>query len=166
VIIPTKVDEAAKWLKSERSRRGWSTIVTASRAKLLAEERGDAIKLTQQSISLFEKGQSKRVPHWLLYISDAFDQFDKGIKASDSTTDFDNLECVELQKLPAYELLKRLHAEFGEFRKGMSMAKLRMGSIEQHVAALTTDVARINVELDGINTRLGRIDVRLGLVDA
>jgi tetrahydromethanopterin S-methyltransferase subunit G len=65
-----------------------------------------------------------------------------------------------------YELLKRLHAEFGEFRKDMSMVKMRLGSVEQHVGVIMGDIARINVELDNVQSRLGRIETRLDLVDA
>lgn len=65
-----------------------------------------------------------------------------------------------------YELLKRMHAEFGDFRRDMASVKLRLGSLEQHVATLAGDVARINVELDEIRDDVSRIKRRLDLVDA
>ena len=65
-----------------------------------------------------------------------------------------------------YELLKRLHGEFGEFRADLLNVKMRLGSVEQHIAALTTDVARINADLDEIRADVSRIKVRLDLVDA
>jgi tRNA-dihydrouridine synthase len=65
-----------------------------------------------------------------------------------------------------YELMKRLHAEFGEFRKDMITVKMRLGWVEQHMTVLTTDVARINAELDDMRQDIGRIKTRLDLVDA
>ena len=65
-----------------------------------------------------------------------------------------------------YELLKKLHGEFAEFRRDMASLKVRVGSLEQHYAATAVDIARINIELDDIRGRLGRIEQRLNLVEA
>ena len=64
-----------------------------------------------------------------------------------------------------YELLKPMHAEFGEFRRDLASIKMRLGSVEQHQATLAGDVARINVELDTIREDVSRIKRRLDLVD-
>jgi septal ring factor EnvC (AmiA/AmiB activator) len=64
-----------------------------------------------------------------------------------------------------YEMMKRLHGEFAEFRQDIGSMKLRMSSVEQHIGALTVDVARINADIDDIRTRLGRIEKRLDLVE-
>lgn len=66
---------------------------------------------------------------------------------------------------PAYELLKRMHAEFGDFRRDIASIKMRLGSVEQHQATLGVDVARINIELDTIRDDVSRIKRRLDLVD-
>jgi hypothetical protein len=65
-----------------------------------------------------------------------------------------------------YELMKRLHGEFAEFRRDLSSIKMRLGSVEQHMSVSAGDVARINVELDHIREDVSRIKVRLDLVDA
>jgi phage repressor protein C with HTH and peptisase S24 domain len=65
-------DDAAR-LKNERVKRGWSAEELARRARAFALEQGDTIKLTQQSLSRFEKGGAKRSPHWLRYVWQAFE---------------------------------------------------------------------------------------------
>lgn len=71
------VAEAKRWLRQERERRGWSTIELANRARGFAAEEGEALKLTQQSISHFEQpGGAKRKPSWLRYVKKAFDASD------------------------------------------------------------------------------------------
>ncbi len=65
-----------------------------------------------------------------------------------------------------YELLKRVHADVGDLKRDMVQVKQRLGSVEQHIAVLTTDIARINMDLDDMRTDISRIKVRLDLVDA
>jgi septal ring factor EnvC (AmiA/AmiB activator) len=64
-----------------------------------------------------------------------------------------------------YELMKRLHAEFGEFRRDIASVKMRLTSLEQHQATVAVDIARINLELDQIREDVSRIKRRLDLVD-
>lgn len=64
------------------------------------------------------------------------------------------------------ELLKRLHAEFGDFRRDVASIKMRLSSVEQHQATIAVDIARINVELDQIRGDVGLIKRRLDLADA
>jgi len=65
-----------------------------------------------------------------------------------------------------FELLKKLHAEFGDFRRDMASVKMRLSSVEQHQATMAVDIARINVELDEIRGDVGLIKRRLDLADA
>ncbi len=65
-----------------------------------------------------------------------------------------------------FELLKRMHGEFGEFRRDLASIKMRLGSLEQNHATMTGDVALINVELDEIRSDITRIKQRLDLVKA
>ncbi|UZK66009.1 hypothetical protein [Sphingomonas sp. M1-B02] len=65
-----------------------------------------------------------------------------------------------------FQLLKRLHAEFPDFRRDQASVKMRLGSLEQHVATMSVDIARINVELDHIRGDVGLIKRRLDLADA
>ena len=64
-----------------------------------------------------------------------------------------------------YELVKRLHAEFADFRRDQASMKMRLGSLEQHVATLSVDIARINVELDQIRGDVSLIKRRLDLAE-
>lgn len=73
----------------------------------------------------------------------------------------------------SYELLKRLHAEFGDFRRDMASVKMRLSSLGQHQATMSSDlasihgdIARINLELDHIRNDVGLIKRRLDLADA
>lgn len=65
-----------------------------------------------------------------------------------------------------YELLKKLHSEFSEFRRDVVSVKMRLSSLEQHHAQMAADMARINSELDDIRSDVSLIKRRLDLVDA
>ncbi|MCM8729480.1 hypothetical protein ACFO8O_00665 [Hephaestia sp. GCM10023244] len=65
-----------------------------------------------------------------------------------------------------YELLKRMHAEFGDFRRDLASIKMRLSSVEQQQVTIAGDIARINVELDAIRDDVSRIKRRLDLADA
>lgn len=62
------VEFNAEWVREMRTRLGWSTTTTATRARGKAREFGDAIKLSQQLVSKFENGRLKSVPRWLGYL--------------------------------------------------------------------------------------------------
>jgi len=65
-----------------------------------------------------------------------------------------------------FELLKRLHSEFGDFRRDIASIKMRLSSVEQHQATQAVDIARINVELDQIRGDISLIKRRLDLAEA
>jgi len=65
-----------------------------------------------------------------------------------------------------YELLKRMHAEFGDFRRDLASIKMRLSSVEQQQVTIAGDIARINLELDAIREDVSRIKRRLDLADA
>lgn len=71
--LPTDAAGFAVWIKAERDARGWSTPVLAERARAFARADGNMIALTQQTISGFEQGTAKRVPQWLRYVREAFE---------------------------------------------------------------------------------------------
>lgn len=73
---------AAKKMRRAREVLGWSTNELAARARAIAHEQGEDIKLTQQSISNFEQAKAKRRPSWLRYI-------DMAIENSHEETDRD-----------------------------------------------------------------------------
>lgn len=101
-IPPTDPAKAAKWLKAERLKRGWSTNDIASRARGFAQQAGDPIGLTQQSISKFEQGASKRVPSWLRYVRDAFDDSDNETKEDPHLHNGLTDDSLNVKKLPTY----------------------------------------------------------------
>lgn len=65
-----------------------------------------------------------------------------------------------------YELLKRVHNDVGDLQRDVNQVKQRLGSLEQHQAAMVNDVVRINIDLDQMRSDLSRIKVRLDLVEA
>lgn len=99
---PSDPIRAASWLRKERESRSLSTTDLALRAKGMAAEAGDEIKLSQQLISQFEQGRSKRLPHWLRYVASAFDAFDNeaGRQNHDALPENDN--SIEIKRLPLF----------------------------------------------------------------
>ncbi len=65
-----------------------------------------------------------------------------------------------------YELLKKLYAEFADFRREQASVRARLSSLEQHYATMSGDLAQIRVELDDIRSDVSLIKRRLDLVDA
>lgn len=70
----TDPKKASKWMKRERTKRGWSTIKLADVARAIARREGSEMKLTQQSVSGFETGDPKRMPEWFRYVRMAFEE--------------------------------------------------------------------------------------------
>jgi phage repressor protein C with HTH and peptisase S24 domain len=71
--LPTDAAGFAAWIKAEREARNWSTPALAERARAFARADGNMIALTQQTISGFEQGQAKRIPQWIRYVREAFE---------------------------------------------------------------------------------------------
>ena len=101
---PTDVPMAAKWVKREREKRNWSTNDLADRARAIAAEEGDQIKLAQQLISAFEQpGRAKRPPSWLRYVARAFEEDAEGtVRLPDKVEVGGMLEFVGVDALPSY----------------------------------------------------------------
>jgi len=66
-------------MRDERAKAGLSTTALAERVRALATRGGLDMKLTQQSISKFEQGESKRLPLWFRYAVDALSRDDVSI---------------------------------------------------------------------------------------
>lgn len=62
------------------------------------------------------------------------------------------------------ELLKRLHADFTDFRREQESMRGRLSSLEQHFAAMTVDLTHLRVDMDGIRDDVSLIRRRLDLV--
>lgn len=71
--IPSEPGEAGKWIKREREKRGWSANDLVARSNGISRERGDPTILSQQNLSKFEQGNSKRIPAWVRHTIDALE---------------------------------------------------------------------------------------------
>ena len=61
------------------------------------------------------------------------------------------------------EYLRGIRADIAAIKQDIRELKLRVNSLETHVANLFADVVRQNARLDGIDDRLMRIEQRLDL---
>lgn len=101
--LPSDAAGFAAWIKAERDARGWSTPILADRARAFARADGNMIALTQQTISGFEQGSAKRIPQWIRYVREAFEndgEMPRAVEADQpkmSTVDVG--ETVEITKL-------------------------------------------------------------------
>jgi phage repressor protein C with HTH and peptisase S24 domain len=75
-------ETAAEWMKSQRLKKGWSTIKLAAVARAIAQREGSTMKLTQQSVSGFEQPhKGKRIPEWFRYVRMAFEEGEPEVSA-------------------------------------------------------------------------------------
>lgn len=74
--LPEDLEEAGPWTKAQRIARGLSAQDLADRINGLLREAGDPFILSQQNLSKFEQGKTKRKPSWLRYIVPAFRAYD------------------------------------------------------------------------------------------
>lgn len=77
ITPPEDVAACAKWVRTERTKRGLSAAQLADRARHEARNDGSRLVLTQQSISKFENGSPKRFPEWFRYAVRALEQYDQ-----------------------------------------------------------------------------------------
>lgn len=68
---------AGLWCKNERIARGWSAADLAKRINGISIEQGDTAQVSQQVISKFEQGNTKRKPSWVRYVGMAFNGADE-----------------------------------------------------------------------------------------
>ena len=72
----------------------------------------------------------------------------------------DNVESLVLENL------RRLNSRFDKFELEMMDVKMRLTSVDEHLAGIMTSVYGINNRLDRLEERVGRIERRLDLTDA
>ncbi len=72
----------------------------------------------------------------------------------------DNIENLILERL------KAMHADIGDIKRDVHEVKMRMGSLESHLAAVYGDVVRHSARLEELDERLLRVEKRLELRDA
>lgn len=61
------------------------------------------------------------------------------------------------------EYLRAMCADIGAIRQALRDVKLRIASLENHVASVLGDVLRQNTRIDELDERIGRIEHRLEL---
>jgi hypothetical protein len=64
------------------------------------------------------------------------------------------------------ELLKRLQAEFSDFRREQLSQGVRIAAVEQHLAANQVEIARLSGDMADVKQDIALIKRRLDLVDA
>ncbi|HEX9964957.1 MAG TPA: hypothetical protein VGB04_08230 [Allosphingosinicella sp.] len=64
------------------------------------------------------------------------------------------------------ELLKRLQADFSDFRREQLSQGIRIAAVEQHLAANQVEIARISGDMAEVKQDIALIKRRLDLVDA
>lgn len=95
--------EAAEWIKRERMKRGnMSAADLAERAAGMARAEGVSANYSQQLISLFEKGEAKKLPPWLRYVELAFEAYDDEAGREDHTDPAQYDDKVFIEKLPTF----------------------------------------------------------------
>lgn len=142
------MDDAAaqgRWVREQRERHGWSAEDLARRARAFAIEEGVTIKLTQQSISLFEKGESKRTPLWLRYVRKAFDAGERETKEDPNLGAGSADDHVLIERLPSF-------AGLGGGGTGEGDRELRAfsGNLVRELGVRPDDLLLIEVEGDSM----------------
>lgn len=106
--------EAGRWVKAQRESRGISAAELARRISGLAREAGDPTIVSQQVVSKFEQGNTKRMPAWARFVPEAFMVSDGETKEDPhlSTAFIDSV--VPVERLPNYVGLGGGGTEDGE----------------------------------------------------
>lgn len=78
--LPTDPSLAGRWTKEQRDVRAMSAADLARRISGLAREHGDPTVVSQQVVSKFEQGNTKRMPAWARFIVMAFQNNDDETK--------------------------------------------------------------------------------------
>lgn len=132
-------------MRAQRERHGWSADELAKRARMFAAEEGVVSMLTQQSISLFEKGKAKRTPHWLRYVNKAFEAGELETKEDPHLTAARDDSPVLVERLPT-------HAGAGGGGTGEGDREMRAfsGSLVRELGVRPENLLLIEVEGDSM----------------
>jgi phage repressor protein C with HTH and peptisase S24 domain len=71
--MPDGAEETGLWVKRERDRRGLSARELADRINGLCRETGDPTVVSQQVVSKFEQGKTKKLPAWTRFVIPALE---------------------------------------------------------------------------------------------
>lgn len=100
--IPEDPGDAGLWVKAHRDERGWSAADLARRINGLAREQGDPTVVSQQVLSKFEQGRTKRFPAWVRYIVPAFETSDDGTHEDRHLSLASSDDVVSIRLLPNF----------------------------------------------------------------
>ena len=137
--------ERAARVKAERERRGWSQSDLAGRARSFALEAGFDIKLHQQSLAQFEKGDTKRSPQWLRFIDQAFEAADQEMAEDVHLTLTAADKPVMIEQLPTWG-----GAGGGGTGEGDTRLRAFSSSLVREIGARPEDLLLIDVEGDSM----------------
>lgn len=97
--LPHDAGEAGHWTKAQREERGLSAAALADRINGLAR---DPTTVSQQVVSKFEQGKTKRMPAWVRFIPEVFEAFD-GESSEDPYLSFAKVDnSVGIRLLPTF----------------------------------------------------------------
>ena len=89
---PDDPGAAGLWMKNERKLRGLSAQALADRINMVAAKADDPTTVSQQVISKFEKGDTKRKPAWVRFATRAFELPDDEADAPQLIASDDDVE--------------------------------------------------------------------------
>lgn len=100
--MPDDPGKAGLWTKDQRDKRGWAAAELASRINGRANYEGDPTQVSQQVVSKWEQGKTKRAPAWTRFIPAVFEEAD-GETSNDKHL-HNGLEdaSVDIQRLPTW----------------------------------------------------------------
>lgn len=100
--LPDDLVRAGPWTKQQRLERGMSGQDLADRINGLLREAGDPFVLSQQNLSKFEQGNTKRRPSWIRYIVPAFEAFDDETREDPHLSMAPTDNSVSIKLLPTF----------------------------------------------------------------
>lgn len=102
LTLPSDPGEAGRWTKAQRERRGISAGELARRISGLAAEAGDPTRVSQQVVSKYEKGDTKKAVGWHRFIVAALEGSDVESKEDPYLSTGVTDESVSIALLPTY----------------------------------------------------------------
>lgn len=100
--LPGDAGEAGRWTKAQREERGMSAAELARRINGQARSTGDPTIVSQQVVSKFEQGSTKRMPAWARFIVPAIEGSDSETKEDQHLPLVPTDDTVSIRRLPNF----------------------------------------------------------------
>lgn len=100
--FPSDAGQAGLWTKEQRTERAISAAELADRLSGLAREASDPTVVSQQVVSKFEQGKTKRMPPWARFIVPAFEANDSETKEDAYLSNGRTDDTVSISLLPNF----------------------------------------------------------------